>query len=287
VVTSDIPRLIIFTDLDGTLLDHDSYSWEQARPALDRVKASGTPWVICTSKSRAEVEPLRDALGHRHPFVVENGGAILIPRDYFSVPLPAHTTIGRYQGIELGESYPALRRALAVIAGTAGVPIRGYGDLTVQEIATLTGLSPDEAARAKRRDYDEPFVMEGTPADERRVLEMITAQGLCWTRGGRFHHLTGRSDKGRAVCILADLYRRQYGSILTIGIGDGYNDLPMLGAVDRPILVKRPDGGYDPDVALDGLVRADGIGPAGWNAAIFPLVAATDAKIPPPSASPS
>jgi len=281
------PRIVIFSDLDGTLLDYDSYAWEAARPALDRVKASGTPWVLCTSKSRAEVEPLRDALGHRHPFIIENGGAIFIPRDYFTVPLPAHRSIGHYLAIELGESYPAMRRTLAEIARDAGVPIRGYGDLTVQEIALLTGLSPDEAARAKIREYDEPFVMEGTPADQRRVLDMMTARGVRWTRGGRFHHLTGRSDKGRAVGILADLYRSQYGVILTIGVGDSYNDLPMLGAVDRPILVKRPDGGYDPDVALAGLTRADGIGPAGWNAAILPLVAATDAKIPPPSASPS
>jgi len=281
------PRIVIFTDLDGTLLDHDSYAWEAARPALDRVKASGTPWVLCTSKSRAEVEPLRDALGHRHPFIIENGGAIFIPKDYFTVPLPAHTSLGRYLAIELGESYPALRRTLAEIARDAGVPIRGYGDLTVQEIASLTGLSPDEAARATIREYDEPFVMEGTPADQRRVLDVMTARGVRWTRGGRFHHLTGRSDKGRAVGILADLYRSQYGPILTIGVGDSYNDLPMPGAVDRPILVKRPDGGYDPDVALAGLTRADGIGPAGWNAAILPLVAATDVKIPPPSASPS
>ena len=286
-VTAGPAQLVIFTDLDGTLLDHDSYSWEDAKPALAPLKASGTPWVLCTSKSRTEVEPLRDALGHRHPVIVENGGAILIPRDYFAVPLPPHHAIEGFDVIELGAPYASLRRTLGDIARDTGIPIRGYGDLTAGEIAALTGLPLEAAARAKIRGYDEPFVVDGTPADRQRVLELISAKGFRWTRGGRFHHLTGRHDKGRAVGILADLYRREHGPIVTVGIGDSYNDLPMLDAVDRPILVRRPDGGYDPDVALAGLVFADGIGPAGWNAAITALLNATDVKTPPPSASPS
>jgi mannosyl-3-phosphoglycerate phosphatase len=290
-VTDHPTRLVIFTDLDGTLLDHENYSWQGAQPALARVKASGTPWVLCTSKTRAELEPLRDALDHRHPFIVENGGAILIPHGYFTVPLPPHVTINRYQIIQLGAPYPLLRRTLDEIKDASGVPIRGYGDLTVQEVAALTGLPLEAATRAKAREYDEPFIIgvegEGTEADRRRVLSLIEAKGFRWTRGGRFHHLMGRHDKGNAVSILTDVYRTQYGSIITVGLGDSYNDLPMLGAVDRPILVKRPDGRYDPDVALPGLEFADGIGPAGWNAAITALLDATDAKTPPPSASPS
>jgi len=266
-------QLVIFTDLDGTLLDHDRYSWQEAQPALARLKTVGTPWVLCSSKTRAEIERLRDDLGHHHPFIVENGGAILIPRDYFTAPLPPHTTIDRYERIELGAPYPLLRRTLNEIANAAGVPLRGYGDLTAEEVAAQTGLSLDDAARAKTREYDEPFIMEGTPAERQRVLALIEAKGFRWTRGGRFHHLTGRHDKGRAVSILADLYRRHYGAIMTIALGDSYNDLPMLAAVDRPILVKRPDGCYDPDVALHGLEFADGIGPAGWNASVLLLMA--------------
>lgn len=31
------PPLLVFTDLDGTLLDHESYDWSPARPALNRL----------------------------------------------------------------------------------------------------------------------------------------------------------------------------------------------------------------------------------------------------------
>jgi mannosyl-3-phosphoglycerate phosphatase len=269
-------QIVIFTDLDGTLLDHDSYSCEVAKPALAHLKASNTPWVFCTSKTRAEIEPLREALGNQHPFIVENGGALFIPRGYFTVPLPPHMTIDGYLGIELGVPYATLRRTLHDIAHATGVPIRGYGDLTTQEVAALTGLSLEEAARAKAREYDEPFIIggegEGMEADRQRVLALIEAKGFRWTRGGRFHHLMGCHDKGHAVSMLSEIYRTQYGSIITVGLGDSDNDLPMLAAVDRPILVKRPDGRYNPEVALAGLELADGIGPAGWNAAVLPLV---------------
>lgn len=282
-----MPRLVIFTDLDGTLLDHTTYSWAAAQPALDRLKERGIPYVLCSSKTRAEVECVRRALGHPHPFIVENGGAVLIPHGYFSVPLPPHKTVDHCLAVELGVPYPTLRQALKEITEATGVPIRGYGDLSEQDIAALTGLSVEEAARAKAREYDEPFIVEGTEADRRRVLELVEAKGFRWTRGGRFHHLTGRHDKGDAVRVVADLYRRRDGSILAVGIGDSYNDLPLLRAVDRPIVVKRPEGGYDADVRLDGLEFADGIGPSGWNAAILALLDATDARTLPPSVSPS
>ena len=68
--------LVVFSDLDGTLLDHYTYSFEDARPALGRLRAAGVPLVLCTSKTRAEIAPLRDALRNTHPFISENGGAV-------------------------------------------------------------------------------------------------------------------------------------------------------------------------------------------------------------------
>lgn len=102
--------IIVFTDLDGTLLD-ESYSCEAAKPALDRVVRSSIPVVFCSSKTRAEIEVYRRELGIPDPFIVENGGAIVIPENYFTFPYEYTKREGRYTILELGKAYALLRSA--------------------------------------------------------------------------------------------------------------------------------------------------------------------------------
>jgi mannosyl-3-phosphoglycerate phosphatase len=239
---------------------------------MKRLEERAIPWILCTSKTRAELLPLRRDLGHRHPFIVENGGAILIPEGYFTVPFSADPPADGYRTIRIGLPYTRLRTGLKEIAEETGIVLNGFGDMDENEIARRTGLSATEAGLAKIREYDEPFILKGTPEQQQSVLSRIESRGFRWTKGGRFYHLTGDNDKGRAVKIVSEIYRRQYGPIVTVGLGDSLNDLPMLSAVDRPILVQRPDGGYENAMALSGLERAEGIGPVGWNRAVLGLL---------------
>lgn len=101
---------------------------------------------------------------------------------------------------------------------------------------------------------------------------MANRSNLHLTKGGRFYHLLGGNDKGKALSILEALYKKEKGHIKTVGLGDSQNDLPMLKVVDYPVLVAKPDSGYDPSVRLGNLVFAKGIGPVGWNKAILELL---------------
>lgn len=274
-----MPQIVVLTDLDGSLLDHATYSFEAAREALAMLQERAIPLVIVSSKTRAEIEPLRARLHDADPFVVENGGALFIPKGYFDFPVKWAQVHGDYQVIELGAPCARLRAALIEIGQTVGYRLKGFGDMPVAEIAERTGLSHAEAGLAKQREYDEPFIIEGIEDRAPLVHEIhcqAEARGLRCTRGGRFYHLTGNSDKGRACGILIDCYRQQQdhagGALVTVGIGDSLNDLPMLAMVDRPVLVQRPDGSYDPEVPLPNLIRAPGIGPTGWNAALLHLL---------------
>ncbi|HEY4579910.1 MAG TPA: HAD-IIB family hydrolase, partial [Candidatus Acidoferrales bacterium] len=66
--------MIVFTDLDGTLLDYHTFSWTAANEALAEIERRRVPLVFCTSKTRAEIEALRRKIGNAHPFISENGG---------------------------------------------------------------------------------------------------------------------------------------------------------------------------------------------------------------------
>jgi mannosyl-3-phosphoglycerate phosphatase family protein len=264
-----MPNSIIVTDLDGTLLDEVTYSHAQALPALHRVAESGIPLILCSSKTRAEIEARRAELDNAHPFISENGGGIFIPRGYFSFPLEAEETDG-YQLIRLGTPYPEIRAHFARLREKLHAKVRGFADMSVAEVAALTGLSEDAAVLAMQRDFDEPFIFEGAP--DENFLRAIEASGLCWTQG-RIFHIMGKHDKGRAVNLLMSFYRQQYGSVTSAGLGDSLNDLPMLMAVDRPVLVRHRDGGYDARIAIPRLLKTQLPGPAGWNEAVRQLLA--------------
>ena len=50
---------IIFTDLDGTFLNHHDYSFEESKQALQKIKQNNIPLIFTTSKTRIEVEELQ------------------------------------------------------------------------------------------------------------------------------------------------------------------------------------------------------------------------------------
>ncbi|HML96010.1 MAG TPA: HAD-IIB family hydrolase [Thermodesulfobacteriota bacterium] len=267
-----MPRLVLFTDLDGTLLDHDTYSFEPAREALAALESENIPVVFTTSKTRAEIEKWRRLAGNDDPFISENGGAIFVPEGYFGGDFVYDRKEDGYLVIELGTPHAELARALGDIRRGTGMEIRGVSDMGVEEVVKLTGLGKEDAGLVREREYGEPFVVGGGSEAEETVIREIEKRGLRHTQGGRFHHILGQSDKGKAVSILKGLYVKEWGVVETVGIGDSLNDLPMLKTVDIPILVRKPDGGYDERVSITGMAVADAPGPRGWNSAILKLI---------------
>ena len=268
--------VVIFSDLDGTLLD-SRYSFSSALPALSLLRERNIPLVLCSSKTRVEIEYYRQRLDNTDPFISENGGGVFIPRGYFSHSIDNASEYNGYYLIRLGAPYTELRRALGELR-SEGFDVRGFGDMDVNEVARLTGMDIHEAEMAMVRDFDEPFVFNGTEESVGELISSIRRKGLNYTRG-RFFHLMGNSDKGKAVRILKDLYIKEYGQVLSVALGDGQNDIPMLKEVDFPIAIKRQECSYDPQLLRElahstRLIRAEGIGPEGWNDAVLMLLKA-------------
>jgi len=272
-LTTTIPKYVIFTDLDGTLLDRRTYSFEPALPALRLIRLKSIPLIFSSSKTRAEIELYRRRLENDHPFISENGGGVFIPRGYFPFGFPCHRELDRFLMIELGTSYLKIIDALESIKQETGISLKGFHDLTQKEIASFSGLSQQEVELAKTREYDEPFLIEGGEKEIGIVRKKIEEKGMNYAWGGKFHHILGKNDKGKAVEILKELYENQFSSIYTIGIGDNLNDLPMLRSVDHPILLKEREDGLRENLAsIQNLTVVEGTGPGCWNEAILRVI---------------
>ena len=255
-------KIIIFTDLDGTLLDKNTYSFEKALPVVKKLKERKIPLIFCTGKTRAENEYYQKKLGLREPFIVENGGAIFIPKGYFSFPTP--------EIIKLGVSVTKLREALEKIRKKTKFKILGFGDMTAKEVAKDANLPLNLAKLAKKKEFNESFKFLEPKEKEKILFREIKKLGFNYAHGGRYYNIFGKNtDKGKAVKKLTELFKREFKKVKSIGLGDSPNDIPMLKAVDLPILVKTPEGKWHPKVAkLKKVVKIDGIGPEGWVKAI-------------------
>jgi mannosyl-3-phosphoglycerate phosphatase len=268
--------LLIFTDLDGTFLDSDTYSFKPALPALREIQKRKIPLILCSSKTRAELEIYRKSLKIGDPFISENGGAIFIPPRYFA-HLPAGIKRkGNYWVWEQGMPYRTIRKKLQEVSTKLKLKVRGFGDLKTKEVSFLTHLSLSEANLAKKREYDEPFYFLKEP--EKREINIVEREfikvGLSLTRGGRFFHLTGGNDKGKAVLRLIQLYQtNRQNELITVGLGDSWNDLPLLEEVDVPVLIRKKDNSYDSEILKKlSVTKAPGIGPKGWNRSVLDLL---------------
>jgi mannosyl-3-phosphoglycerate phosphatase len=248
---------VVFTDLDGTMLDYDSYSYEEALPAIKKLNSRGTPLIFCTSKTRAETEDISKKTGNKHPFITENGGAVFIPKGYFAFSFDYGEEDGKYLIIMLGEKYSRLLGFFRRLKEK--YDIRGFSDMSPEELSRDSGLPAEDAKKAKEREFDEAFrILDGSQREA--VLKDIRSAGFSCTSSGRYCHLMRGNDKGKAVRILSELFNRKYGKIVTIGTGDEESDFPMLDNVDRGYLVMRKDGSY----ASDRYLKAGAAGPSGW-----------------------
>ncbi|MFN0170303.1 MAG: HAD-IIB family hydrolase [Bryobacteraceae bacterium] len=256
----------VFTDLDGTLLD-GSDQWEAARPAIACLNRFRIPWILVSSKTRAEIEYWRFVLDNRHPFVVENGGCLYIPQRYFPFPIAGTTSINGYEAMEWGTRYPLLVNGLRQASVAADCRVRGFADMTADEVAAECGLSVPQAARAQQREYDEPFRILDAGRTE-ALLQALDRGRFHWTRGGRFWHICGDHDKGSAVRFLASQFRRPGAECHSLGLGDGWNDLPLLRQTSTAAVIQSP-AAAELSASLGGAPIVDGPPPAAWNQAVI------------------
>ncbi len=259
-------QLIIFTDLDGTLLNGETYEYAATVPIIKQLKALQIPVIPVTSKTRAEVTTLRQDVGLTDPFITENGSGIFVEVNHNPFGKPLGEQEDNYYVVELGCPYVQARAALRVIANELRHSLLGFGDMTIQRLQKYTGLSAQDAQEAKAREFSEPFITPKAVTAE-QIVEAVESMGFNVVVGDRFSHLIGPdAGKGKAVKRLVELYQAVWPpeeTIVTIGLGNSPNDLDMLNHVDHPIVLPGVDGPH-PQLAEHGWEIAPAIAPQGW-----------------------
>ncbi|MDY6972875.1 MAG: HAD-IIB family hydrolase [Thermodesulfobacteriota bacterium] len=267
------PFFVILTDLDGTLLDNETYGWKDAQPALDLCKRLRVPVVLVSSKTRAEMDVFHLELSLSAPFISENGGGIFFPGETFSAPAPGRSLDKGLWKCSIGLTYNRLVRGLQEIRDELGWNIKGFSDMDVEEISRLTGLDRETSHLAAMREFDEPFIIIEQEAPDLSALFRAAAQrGMMVTVGGRFYHLKGKNDKGRSAEKVISWYKKSHGEVVSVALGDSPNDFPMLERVDYPVLIRSQRDFPTLKKTIPRLRVTREMGPKGWNSAVLDIL---------------
>jgi mannosyl-3-phosphoglycerate phosphatase family protein len=266
---------IVFTDLDGSLLDHESYSCEEARPALNLLQKKNIPVIPNTSKTMAELLPIRESIGNHDPFIVENGAAIYIPEGYFK-DQPKGTKTITFKGEkfwEFSQAYPRSHWTHLLMKINWRYPddYISFSQLGVSGILKCTGLSLEESIQANERKFSEPILWLGKQQAKKNFIHSVRAAGAEVVEGGRFMHIIDAStDKASAMNKLIDFFSQhdQQSKLKSIALGDSKNDVSMLNTADFAAVIKSPFHSRPPVERDEGIYISSGFGPKGWNQVI-------------------
>jgi mannosyl-3-phosphoglycerate phosphatase len=274
-------KIVVFSDLDATLLDQETYSWKPAERAIEALRKRAGALVMVTSKTLPEVGLIHEKLAFDDPFVFENGGGIALRKQdpmreallWWEPNLDEFDREG-FAVFALGTEYKKLVKSLAEISTEVGTPLFGFSAMSDEEVANATGLPINQAAKARMRLFDEPFVIsQESAALVARVQAAANRRGLEVVKGGRFWHLIGHAGKEKAVSILLEGFRKRYGELLSIGLGDSPNDFPFLQLVDIPVLLGKPLKTPFVWPLSERAQQYDISGPKGWNQAVLDILA--------------
>jgi len=257
-------KMLVFTDLDGCLLDHHDYSYQPAIELLQKLQFENIPVIPTTSKTESEVRHLRKSLANEHPFIIENGAAVFIPKGYFpEAPKDCIET----DGFWIKEFTKSRQHWLSMISQTnlSTDKFQTFSESTISDIVKLTGLDHDAAVRASNRRYGEPIAWYGTEAEKQQFIAELKRSGANVMQGGRFLHVSGNCNKGKALNWLTDQYKgilREL--VLTVAIGDSQNDITMLEMANIAVLIPSPSHPLPQIVKPQYVYTASQQGPSGW-----------------------
>ncbi len=262
-----LKQLLVFSDMDGTLLDHDTYSYAPALNMLDILRSKHIPVIPTTSKTKAELDSLMAELKLNGPLIVENGAAVFIPQHLMKTQPEGTTEKEGFWVKEFARPRSHWLELIASIKSDFSGEFLQFSTMAEQQIIEYTGLNAKNAKLADTRMYSEPVKWLGSPERKLEFVTQLQQLGATVLQGGRFLGVSGLCNKGIALQWLVTAFQRHIGhsATLSVALGDSNNDAAMLEASDIAVRIKSPTHSFPSLERTTGVYDSTLEGPSGWT----------------------
>ena len=267
-------RLMVVTDLDGTLLDLSDRSFTAAKSALNRLRLLQIPWVINSNKTLSELAVLRNKLVNPYPLVVESGSGVALPKGFedafFKQPDEVYQDQGEFWLKPMGMPRAELLALLEPAYDT--YKFLGFDRMSVQDLCSILDVDIEYSEKALDRHFNEPILWQDSEEAFASFKSWAATVGLHVKKSYKFVHVSGNSDKGESMDWLMRCFSDNEKQPLVVALGDAETDIPMLNRADIAVVVRTPR--HEPIVAQgkQRTIVTDALGPAGWNTAVLDLL---------------
>jgi mannosyl-3-phosphoglycerate phosphatase len=237
-MTAKIMRPVFITDLDGTLLGHDDFSFTPIRDDFLNLLDRGVQIIFNSSKTSTEIRAFCDDLGVKLPFICENGAALfnadllvgdMLLGDTAPSTMVLGTTVEGLMAAWDEAIDPALRRHCILLDA--------MGPKAQQHVL---GLAGQQLSRALDRDFSVLFSFYGSHEAFADLCSQAAFEGLCVHSGGRVHCLSGQHDKSSFNKMIRQRCSAPASKAAIIGFGDSQNDIALLSQADVACVIPRP-----------------------------------------------
>ena len=222
-------KILIFTDLDGSLLHRDTFKFDEIKDYLKQLISKGIFFILNTSKTEKEILEFNNELGSSLPYISENGSAIN-GLDLLNSNLPKELILSR----EKDSLIKIFEKSVPVNLQNK---CKWLSEMDKKKQSLIFGLENDKLKMALDRKYTIPFLFEGNKSERNELSKIVKNKGLALQEGGRVINLTDKVNKAKALQVFVRFFKKNNKNVKTIAVGDNYNDLDMLKTSDFPCLV--------------------------------------------------
>ena len=248
-------KVLIFTDLDGSLLHRDTFKFDEIKDYLMELISKGIYIIPNTSKTEKEILDFNSELGLSLPYISENGASIN-GLDLLNSELPKELILSR-------EKDDILNIFKNIVPLNLQNKCNLLSEMNKINQSLIFGLEDKKLEMALDRKYTIPLIFKGSKNEKIELSKIIKNEGLYFQEGGRVINLTDRTNKAKALQVFVRFYKKYQKNVKTIAVGDNFNDLNMLKTSDFPCLVFNDQFTLD-EIPIKNLIISNKPSPEGW-----------------------